>query len=383
MKMDLLICNATLLNLDSGREALCDVGVRQGRIEFVQPAWSERPEAREVVDAQGDYLFPGLIDLHVHLYRHGSGFGMDADCLLEAGVTTAVEMGSAGYANYPAMRCCDLTGKKIAVKSFINLSPVGQPGKGIQEPLNDEVLDTARIRELMRSYPGEICGIKVRISRPIVGELGLKPLRRAVETGEALGLPVCVHTTDPPETADKVVSILRPGDIYSHMYHGKGNTVLDETGGVLSAVLQAQRNGVCMEVGNGKMNFSFPVAEKAIAGGLVPDIISSDSTFATFHRSGVMWDLPCVMSKFLALGVSLPEVIRAVTETPARCIGAETRIGRIAPGCDADLTLCRMLNREILFEDADGNTRKGNRQLKVMATIRSGEIVYRCSDEDE
>lgn len=380
MKMDLLIRNAALLDLETGVETRSDVGVQRGRIVFVQPAGTAQPDARKELDAAGSYLFPGLIDAHVHLFQHGSGFGMDADRLLSAGVTTAVDMGSAGYANFAAMHQCDLAGKKLRLKSFLNLSPIGQPGKGINEPLGDDVLSIEKMQEMMEQYPGEIVGVKVRISSPIVGELGLQPLRRAVEAGEALGIPVCVHTTNPPEEASEAAVILRPGDIYSHTYHGKGNTILNADGSVQEGILEAQKRGVLMEVGNGKVNFNFLVAEKAVAAGLWPDIISSDSTPATFHKSPAMWDLPFVMSKFLFLGMPLHKVICAVTETPAKCLGLDDRIGKIAPGYDADLVLCRMEEGAVPFEDSDGNRRMGDRQLKVQTTIRSGEIVFRAND---
>lgn len=380
MKMDLLIRNAILLDPETGFETYSDVEIQNGRIALIQPTGSEMHDTRKEINAAGAYLFPGLIDLHVHLFQHGSGFGMNANHLLSAGVTTAVDMGSAGYANFAAMYDCDLAGKRLRIKSFLNLSPIGQPGKGIHEPLGDEVLDIEKMREMMERYPGKIAGIKIRISRPIVGKLGLQPLFRAVEAGEALGLPVCVHTTDPPEEASSVAALLRPGDIYSHTYHGKGNTILNVDQSVQQGILEAQKRGIFMEVGNGKVNFNFQIAEKAVAAGLWPDIISSDSTPATFHQSPTMWDLPFVMSKFLFLGMPFHKILRAVTVTPAQCLGLADRIGKIALGYEADLILCRMENGRVSFEDADGNCRIGDRQLKVQTTIQSGEIVFLSND---
>ena len=153
MKMDLLIRNAALLDLETGVEMCSDVGIQRGRIVFVQPVGTAQPDVWKELDAAGSYLFPGLIDAHVHLFQHGSGFGMDADRLLSAGVTTAVDMGSAGYANFAAMHQCDLAGKKLRLKSFLNLSPIGQPGKGINEPLGDDVLSIEKMQEMMEQYP--------------------------------------------------------------------------------------------------------------------------------------------------------------------------------------------------------------------------------------
>jgi len=378
MELDLLIQNGLLLNPDTGAETLSDVGIRNGRITLINPAGDMACQARRVLNAEGQYLLPGLIDFHTHLFRHGSGFGLDADALLSAGVTCAVDMGTAGFTNFPALFNCDLAGKKIRLRSYLNLSPIGQPGKGINEPLGDSVVDLERMRACMQAYPGQIAGVKVRISRSIVGSLGLEPLRRAVEVGEALGLPVCVHTTDPAGTAGQVAELLREGDVYSHTYQGKGGTILAENGQVQAAVLQAQKRGVLMEVGNGRVNFNFPVAESAVADGLWPDIISSDSTPATFHKEPAMWDLPMVMSKFLYLGMPLARVVKAVTVTPAQRLGMEDRIGRIALGYDADLTICRLSKEPIKFCDSDGNERTGNLRLTAIAAIRCGEILYRA-----
>ncbi|MCD8371551.1 MAG: amidohydrolase family protein [Clostridiales bacterium] len=372
--IDLLIQNVTLIDLNDGENRSADVAVQGGRIERITTANSGLT-ARKTLNGNGNFLFPGLIDFHTHLFRHGSSFGMDADRLLTAGVTFAVDMGTSGYVNYPAMYTCDISGKRIGLRSFINLSPVGQAGRGINEPLHDDVINVDAMQQIMNRYPGQIVGVKVRISRNIVGDIGLKPLYRAVEAGEKLGLPVCVHTTDPPVSATEICRVLRPGDIYSHVLQGKGNTILDENDEVQQGVLDAKERGVLMELGNGKMNFNFHVAKRAAACGFWPDIISSDATQATFHKAELMWDLPTVMSKFLGLGMPLHQVLRAVTETPATRLGLGDRIGNIIPGYDADLTICRLEQKDVTFWDSDGHSCQGNMRLVPETTIKSGQIV--------
>lgn len=374
--MDLLIRNANLLDLDSGSEKMANVAVQNGRIAKILPVGNMHIEAKKIVEADGRYLFPGFIDFHTHLFAHGSTFGLDADQLLSAGTTCAVDMGTAGWVNYPALHACDLTDKRIRIRSFLNLSPIGQPGKGINEPLNETVINLEQIQKIIERYPNEISGIKVRISRAIVQELGIEPLRRAVQVGEQLGLPVCVHTTDPPVSASEIVSILRPGDIYSHMYHNKGNTILDADGKVQNEIQAAQKRGVLMEVGNGRINFSFPIAEQAIASCCWPDIISSDATPATFHKEPAMWDLPTVMSKFLYLGMPLVDVVRATTQTPARVLGLSEQIGKIKEGYIADMVLCHLDHSEILFRDSDGNCRTGNCKIIPDMTFINGALIH-------
>lgn len=373
---DVLIDDVKLLDLQTGEESRQQVALSQGKIAAILPAESLQPAARKIIQGKGAYLFPGFIDFHTHLFQHGSGFGMDADRLLTAGITTAVDMGSSGYANYPAFHQCDLVGKKVRVKAYLNISPVGQPGKGINEPLNKEVLSLEKMEEMLDRYPGGILGLKIRVSTNIVGDLKLEPLKTAVAFGEKLGLPVCVHTTNPPESASAIAGVLRPGDIYCHLYHGVGRTILDPSGHVEKGVLQAKKDGLLFDLGNGKMNFNFAVAEAAIADGLFPDFISSDSTPATFHHSELMWDLPRCMSKMLYLGMPLVEVIRSVTETPARVLGLDHRIGKIAEGYEADLTLCQLQKGNIVFGDSSGETCNGSQWLEPLKTLIAGRVVW-------
>ncbi len=303
---------------------------------------------------------------------------MDADQLLTAGTTYTVDMGSAGWVNYPAFRMCDLAGKQIGHSSFLNLSPVGQPGKGIFEPLNEEVISKQDIERIIQQFPGEITGIKIRFGRNIVRDLGLAPLRRAIELGEYFNLPICVHTTDPPIAMSEISDLLRPGDIFSHVYHGQGNTILQSNGIVDPKILQAQARGVLLEVGNGTKNFDFCVADSALKQGVFPDLISSDSTPASFHNSQSMWDLPLVMSKFLTLGMSLSQVIRSVTETPARALGLHNKLGFIRENYQADLVLCRLEQCERDLFDSFGNQRTGTQFIQPCMTILAGKIVYQA-----
>lgn len=375
--MGLVIRNARVLDMEQGTQTLVDIAVERGRIAQISPAGTLQPSAfHRVIEADGMYAFPGFVDFHTHLFRHGSSFGLDAEELLKAGVVCAADMGSAGWVNYPALHSCDMAGKRLELKAYLNLSPVGQPGRGISEPLTDNVIDVGRMKEQMAAFPGEITGVKIRVSRGIVGELGVEPLRRAVEVGEELGLPVCVHTTDPPVSAGELISILRPGDIFSHTYQGKGHTILDAAGHLQREILDGQRRGVLMEVGNGRVNFNFPVALRALAEGLYPDIISSDSTPTTFHKEPAMWDLPFVASKFLSMGMPLRDVVRAITVTPARVLGVEDRFGTLDQGREANVALCRIEDAPVTFRDSDGNTFAGTKRIVPCVTVRCGEVVF-------
>ena len=235
-------------------------------------------------------------------------------------------------------------------------------------------LDPARIRETIERYPDEILGLKVRLSRNIVGDLGSRPLARAIETGENLGLPVCVHTTDPPVSAVEIAKMLRPGDIYCHMYQGRGHTILDESGRVWPELFEAQRRGVVFEVGHGSMNFDARIAGESVKQGFWPDIISSDSTVNTFHKSETMWDLPHVLSKFLTMCMPLHRAIQAVISVPADRLGLRGLIGRLEKGYAAELTVCRITKREV--SGAICASLQEETSLTPQMTIRGTEVIY-------
>lgn len=374
--MDLLIKNAIAIDLNCGKETQAAVGIENGTFEvFDEGKIPSDLKTEKVLDAKGAYLIPDMIDFHTHLYTGGSSFGVNADLLLPSGATMAVDMGTAGTAGYEAFHQLDLIPRTIRIKSFINLSPLGQPGSGISEPLTTTSVQPDAIRKLVRKYPDEIRGIKVRISEEIVGDLGLEPLDRALKLGEELGLPICVHTTNPPESTGEIVKRLRPGDAYSHLFHGKGRTILGD-GKVCEEFFQAKKRGVFLEIGNGRMNFNFPVAEAAMEQGLCPDIISSDATARTLANSPDMKDLPFVMSKFWNMGMPLHEVIAAVTKNPMRCLGLGADRGTLKTGAPANLTLMRVLEQDVRFSDSDGNVRNGSRRLAPEMTMINGRIVY-------
>lgn len=375
--LDLLIKNGVLLDPETGRQAAGAVGVKDGVICFKGKGEDlNAPEAERVIDADGAYIFPGWIDAHTHLFTGGSGFGVNADLLFPSGAVAAVDMGTAGTANFEAFYMTDMLPRTMDVRAFINLSPVGQPGAGIFEPLGEKAVDEGKIKALAEKYRERILGIKVRISREIVGSLGLSPLAQAVEIGERLGLPVCVHTTNPPEDPGRIVSMLRPGDIYSHMYHHKGMTILDGSGSVKEEFFRAAERGVFLELGNGRMNFSFRVAKSAMEQGLFPDIISSDATARTFANAPDMKDLSYVASKLWNMGMPLHKVIRAVTETPARALGLSETYGRLEEGRPAHITVARVMEKPVRFVDSEKGSFSGSRLLSPELAVSCGRILY-------
>lgn len=366
------ISNGFVVDPKNGINGLKNIYIDNNRIV------SSLPSIDTDIDASGCYVFPGLIDFHCHLYC-GSSFGINPDLLLATGVTSAVDAGTAGYINYEDFYRSAITRTKVSLKTFINISPIGQPGAGVNEPLKRELINKETLKTVVEKHREVIIGLKVRISKPIVGELGLDPLKHALELGEELGLPVNVHITNPPEKLSEVVKYFRKGDIFTHVFEGTGHTIIED-GHVAEEIFEAKKRGVIFDSANGRSNFVFAVAEKALANGFYPDVISTDSTALNFNKPFVVKNLPFIMSKYLYMGMNLEDVVKAVTETPAFLMGENELLGHLGVGAASDVTICRIEEKEVLFKDTLGDERKGNRVIEPVMVLKNGEFVYTSPD---
>ena len=329
----------------------------------------------QTLDASGCYVLPGLIDFHTHLFR-GSAFGVEPELFLPTGVTAAVDAGTTGCLNFTYFYQKTLSQSRLRLKAFLNVSCIGQPGGGIVEPLDDTALNWSRIEELWESYRDVLLGLKIRISKSIIRHNGVKPLLDTLAFAKARGIPVNVHVTDPVVPSEELLAYFQKGDIFCHVFHGSGSTILGEKGHVLSEAWAAKERGVIFDAANGRLNFSFKIAKQALSEGFFPDIISTDATANTFGAPGMVKNLPFVMSKYLNLGLSLNQVVRAVTETPAKLMGLAGKIGTLVPGAGADVVICKLVKKPIFFKDALGEVWEGQEVLAPVMVILQGKVVY-------
>lgn len=331
----------------------------------------------EIIRAEGCLVVPGLIDFHTHIFFGGTESSIQPDSsMLPNCVTTTVDGGTAGTSNYEIFHKNVIVNSIVRIKSFLSVSPPGQATLQFNENQDPGCFDEERMKLLFRKYPDDILGLKVRQSKDIVGNLGMKPLEKALKVAEQLSCRVAVHTTDPFGDAGDLVNLLRPGDIFVHVYHGKGSTIINHANHVLPEVIAARDRGVIFDAANGKNHFSFKIAEAALADGFTPDVISSDLTWLTMYKQPV-FGLPWIMSKYLALGMDLYDIIAACTATPAGLMGLEGKIGTLAAGACADVAIMKLADQHCEFLDAEGETRIGRQLLLPQATICAGRIVYR------
>mgnify|MGYP005781255891 FL=1 len=377
--LDFLIRGGHVIDPASHINGLRDVAVKDGRIVDLPP----EPAASHVLDATGCYVFPGLIDAHAHSYFPGSGLGVQPDFLASTGVTTVLDAGTAGWSNYPAFHNTTVVNSAVRVKALVAYNNSGQIELGYLEDYSRASIKVEKIRRLLERYPGEIVGIKMRFQREVTGDTGVRRLRELIEVAEELGCPVTVHTTDPPASAEEIADLLRSGDVYCHCYQGKGHTIVDEHGCVYPAVRRARERGVWFDAANGTGNFAFSTAAAALKDGFLPDIISADNASNSFCLDHYAKNLPFVMSKYLALGMTLEQVVTCVTQNPAKLLGMEGKIGTLAPGAFADIAVMKLCRKEQEYWDSTKNPSTAVRADAVLvpqATLLNGVAVYRAND---
>jgi Predicted amidohydrolase len=376
IKGDLLIHGGTVV--DPAREFLgkADILIRNNKIIDIPPG--EIVDADKKIDATGCLVLPGLIDYHTHVFHSGTGIGVYPDSsLLPQGVTTAVDQGSAGVTNYESFFQTAISHSQVRIFSHLHASPAGLATlPRCLEEVNPEFFNLEGARELFEKYNKHLIGIKIRQSSEIVGKWGLTPLKAAVKMADALGCRVVVHTTNPPGSVEELVSVLRPGDVFTHVYQGKGSNIINEKGKVRPIIREAREKGVLFDTADGRGHYAFSVARKAIADGFEPDIISTDLVRGSLYERSV-FGLPLIMSKYLELGISLQNVVKACTSTPARIIGMKGKIGTLAPGAFGDVAIFKLKNLSQTLQDVFGEVLNCSQVFIPQMTILNGRTIYR------
>ena len=379
-KFDLLVRNANVLDPSQQLSGKRDIGMRYGRIEAVEA--SIAPErANRVMDAGGKLVTPGLIDLHAHTYAFGSAIGIPADELVaHQATTTVVSAGDAGANNIAAFRRFLVPSARSRQYAFVHIAIGGLVGFPVPELFN---IDFAQVDQAARAVAENadfVLGIKVRMSENVVAQHGLVPLQRALAALDKAGtqgkLMVHIGGVQTGALMSQILDLLRPGDILTHCYSGAPNnagqfTNIVQDGKLLPAALAAKRRGVVFDIGHGGGSFDYTVAEAAIAQGCPPDTISSDVHVFSANTPGMPY-LPWVLSKFVAMGFSLPQVIEMATAAPAKVIGRVPLLGTMKIGAPADLSLFDWVEGPVSFVDTRNNKREGKGYLRPVGTVAGG-----------
>jgi dihydroorotase len=325
------------------------------------------------IDAAGKLVTPGLIDLHSHLCPY-IGIGLPADELVPITcTTTAVSAGDAGWQTWGAFRLLAMPHSRTRLFAFLHIASIGLAG-GLApaEMLNIDYANVEGCAKVVAENPDIVLGVKVRITDTVVGQNGLEPLRRALRAAELAGKGVRVmcHIGSAPGSLSDLLDLLRPGDVLTHAYSGAGNNTV-QNGRLLPAALAAKQRGVIIDVGHGGGSFDFTVCEPALQQGMPPDTISSDIHAVSINTPGYP-TLPWVMSKFLALGMPLEDVVAKATVEPAKIIGRVPGLGTLQIGAPADIAILDLVDGPVEFVDTRNNRRTGAKKLVPSLTIRAG-----------
>ncbi|OOQ58346.1 amidohydrolase/deacetylase family metallohydrolase [Mucilaginibacter pedocola] len=362
-------------------DGVMDVAITDGKIAAVAKS-IDGSRAKQVIDAKGLYVTPGLIDIHTHnffgtqpdhQYENGNLALPPDGFTFRNGVTTVVDAGSSGWRTFPTFKQQTIDESQTRVLAFINIVGEGMRG-GYEQNLND--MDPKMSAMVARKYRKYVVGFKLAH----YDGHDWAPIDRAVEAGkQAGGIPVMVDFggAQPPLPLEELfMQHMRPGDIFTHCFgqlNGREYIVDLKTQKMKPFVWEARKRGIIFDVGYGGISFAYSQAIPAIKDGFLPNSISTD--IHTGSMNNAMKDMLTTMSKFLAMGMDLKSVIQASTSNPAKEIKRE-ELGNLSVGAEADVAILNVREGKFGFFDYTGFKMEANKKLECELTMRAGKIVY-------
>lgn len=373
---NVLLKNGHVIDPSQGVDTRQDLLISRGRVERIDHTI---PPSREcvTVDLTGCVVTPGLVDIHVHLFHTvanpdawAGSLSVDPDAFsFRSGVTTMVDTGSAGWRNFEYFRASVIDRSRTRVFALVNIAGYGMISEMVEQfPADFSPADCVAVA---RRHGDVVVGFKTaHYGRP-----DWIAVDRVLEAGVGAELPVMVdfgYFQKERPYWELVCEKLRPGDISTHCYRGPV-PVIDEEGRLYDYLRHARERGVVFDLGHGGGSFLFRNAVPAVAQGFAPDTLSTDLHGLSMNRR--MIDMPTTMSKFLAMGMPVAEIIRRTTVTPATVIG-RSDLGTLQQGVVADVAIWQVEEGRFGFSDSAGGRLEGNRRFRCEATLRAGEVMW-------
>ena len=368
---DAVIVGGRVIDPSNGIDGQLDVAISGGQIVAVEEG-IDPASALQVFNARDQIVTPGLVDLHTHIYWGVTYWGIEPDPVAaKCGVTTWLDVGSSGSYTFPGFRRYIVEPSRVRVFALLNLSSIGLIAP-TWELSNLDYCNVDLAESIVNENHDLILGIKARIDRNTTRGTGIRPLELARELADRVGLPLMVHIGSGPPTIDEVAALLRPNDILTHCFSGGDMRILNDDGKVNPQIMALKEQGLVLDIGHGTGSFSYAVTEAMLDQGVLPDVISTD--IHQTARQGPMYDMPTTLSKFLNLGMSLPDVIERATSNPARAMRRED-LGTLSVGAPADIAVFRIEQGEYDFYDVEMSLRRGTTRMVCTMAMVSGEIL--------
>ncbi len=372
---DLLIKGGTVIDPSRGLNGVSDVAVQDGKIARIARSISIE-EATRVIQVNGKVVTPGLIDLHCHVYDGVNGNGVQPDLGgVHAGVTTMVDAGSAGCDTFGGFPKHIVPNNQTEVICFLHICRTGlatTPDIFSKDSINLE--KTVQVCEENR---GLIAGIKARMVSPALEIMGMEMPRLAKRAAQEAGVKLMVHIGDTekrydPNVIRQLLPILEEGDILTHLFTANPGGVVDAKGKLVPEAKEANDRGVWLDTAHGRGNFSFKVGRQVLDQGLLPHCISTDLTVP--GRLRTVHSMTEMMTRFLALGFTLDQVVTMCTANPAKALGQEERLGTLGIGRQADISVLEIKEGDWTVYDVLGDSLRADKAVVPVLTVKKGKV---------
>ena len=375
-EIDILLKGGHLIDPKNNIDAKMDIAVKDGEI-FRVAADIPSSAAKKVLDVSGLIVAPGLINIHTHVFAgsnpgfsDGQSSQLPDAFALRSGITTVVDAGTTGWRNFPEFKTKVIDPSVTRVLAWINIFETGfSSGSGFEPDMG--TVSVQKTTEALQKYKDYIVGTRVG---HYIGKSWI-PFERASEAAKISNTPLFVECHMPQYTLQEQLDHMRPGDIITHAFENVSErmTVVDEQGKVRPFVLDAQKRGVLFDVGHGGAGFWFNQAIPAFKQGLWPNSFGTDE-HRTSMNSG-MKNMLNVMSKYMNIGMSVPEIIARGSWNAAKSIKRED-LGNLSEGSVADIVVLSIVNGKFGFVDSGQNRIEGSGKLEAELTVRAGRIVW-------
>ncbi len=372
---DLIVKGGTVVDPSQNLHALRDVAIEEGKIAKIAvdiPA----DEAKRVVEVKGKMVTPGIIDIHTHVYSGVTDNGVDPDIGgVRAGVTTMVDAGSSGCDTFQGFPQHIIPNTATEIIVFLHICRTGLATN--PDIFSPQSIDLDKTIETITNSNGVITGVKARMVSPALEIMGIEMPKMAKRAAVEAGVPLMVHIGDTlkrydPNVIRELLPILDKGDIVTHYFTGNPGGVLDADGKLVPEAKEAHDRGVWLDTAHGRMNFTFDVADKVLDQGVLPHCISTDLTVP--GRQITVHSMTEMMTRFLAMGFTFDQVVTMSTENPAKAVGVADRLGTLAVGKQADISVLEIKEGSWMVYDIVGDGKKSDKAVIPIMAIKKGEV---------